>query len=462
MVNMVRFEAGKLAEMWFGMDPLVELQQMGIAPASPPRPYRPTEQANLTAFLGATEMGPADCDNVTAFGDTVVALSPPQASPSSVSRLVEVHRFTGDDHALVYRHEITTKPPYGGDPSVDTEMSRAVVDRWFDEVLGDHDLAALAEVASPNILVHPTAMPCEAGYCAKGGVEQWLAEQWSAFPDLRVVDDFTVASRRHRGRPLACPGNIAGRISGPRPDWPKPRLHGPFHVPHRGRQDRRDLGDAEHPGHPPPAGPADRGRTPPLNSPAVRLATFEDAGPVADLLADAFLDYEWSRWAVPADNHRERLRGLHLLYAGLLGAEVGGTWVTDDISSVVNWVKPGRTPISDELSARLNEESTALFGDRLEAVDALEAKTAPLRPAGPHWYLATVGTRPDRRREGLASLVIRAGLAACDEAGLPAAVETSNEANCRLYERLGFQAAGDRTAPDGGLRVWVLVRPAQR
>jgi ribosomal protein S18 acetylase RimI-like enzyme len=83
-------------------------------------------------------------------------------------------------------------------------------------------------------------------------------------------------------------------------------------------------------------------------------------------------------------------------------------------------------------------------------------------PPGPHWYLATVGTRPDRRREGLAALVIRAGLAACDQAGLPAAVETSNEANCRLYERLGFQAAGDRTAPDGGLRVWVLVRPAQR
>ncbi len=83
--------------------------------------------------------------------------------------------------------------------------------------------------------------------------------------------------------------------------------------------------------------------------------------------------------------------------------------------------------------------------------------------AGPtiHWYLATVGTRPDRRREGLASLVIRAGLAACDRAGLPAAVETSNEANCRLYERLGFQNAGDRIAPDGALRVWVLVRPVQ-
>jgi ribosomal protein S18 acetylase RimI-like enzyme len=200
--------------------------------------------------------------------------------------------------------------------------------------------------------------------------------------------------------------------------------------------------------------------TPPRS--AVRLATFEDAEPIADLLADAFLDYEWSRWAVPADDRRERLRGLHLLYAGLVGAETGSTWVTDDITSVVNWVKPGRNPISDELRTRLGEESAALFGDRLEAVDALDAETAPLRPAGPHWYLATVGTRPDRRGEGLASLVIRAGLAACDEAGLPAAVETSNEPNCRLYERLGFQAAGDRTAPDGGLRVWVLVRPAQR
>ena len=143
MVNMVRFEAGKLAEMWFGMDPLVELQQMGMAPASPPPPCGATAHA---------------------------------------------------DHAPVYRHEITTQPPYGGDPSVDTEMSRAVVDRWFDEVLSGHDLAALAEVVSPNILVHPTAMPCEAGYYAKSGVEQWLGEQWSAFPDLTVVDDFTVAS----------------------------------------------------------------------------------------------------------------------------------------------------------------------------------------------------------------------------------------------------------------------------
>jgi predicted ester cyclase len=138
MVNMVRFDAGKLAEMWFGMDPLVELQQMGVAPAFPSRPYRPAEQANPAA--------------------------------------------------------LSTQPSYGGDPSHDTETSRAVVDRWFGEVLSGHDLAALAELASPNILVHPTGMPCETGYHATAGVQQWLGEHWSAFPDLAVVDDFSVAS----------------------------------------------------------------------------------------------------------------------------------------------------------------------------------------------------------------------------------------------------------------------------
>lgn len=82
MVNMVRFDAGKLAEMWFGMDSLVELQQMGLTPASPPRAYRPTEQANLTAFLEAARR------------------SPPTATPSPCAgtRSSPVPRLRGASH----------------------------------------------------------------------------------------------------------------------------------------------------------------------------------------------------------------------------------------------------------------------------------------------------------------------------------------------------------------------------
>ena len=55
----------------------------------------------------------------------------------------------------------------------------------------------------------------------------------------------------------------------------------------------------------------------------VRLATPVDAAAVAGTLAAAFLDYEWSRGAVPEDDRLGRLRRLHLLYAGL-GGTAGG------------------------------------------------------------------------------------------------------------------------------------------
>lgn len=195
MVNIVRFEAGKLVEMWFGMDPLVELQQMGVAPAFPPPLLTPGEQANLASFMRSSALAPTDFDNLTAIDDAVVACSPPQSSRTSTTRRLEIHRFADGDPALIYRHEIATDPPYGGDPSVDTERSRAVVGRWFEDVLRGHRLETISEIASPNVLVHPTAMPSEAGYFGRAGLAEWLEAPWAAFPDLAVVAELTVAHR---------------------------------------------------------------------------------------------------------------------------------------------------------------------------------------------------------------------------------------------------------------------------
>lgn len=193
MVNIVRFEAGRLVEMWFGMDPLVELQQMGVAPASPPRGLTPGEQANLASFLRSSGLPPTDYDTVTAFGDLVVACSPLQSSRTSTTRRLEIHQFADGDPVPVYLHEIATEPPYGGGPSGDTERSRVAVGRWFEDVLRGHRLESLAETTSPSVLVHPTAMPCEAGYVGRAGLTEWLQAQWGAFPDLAVVDELTVA-----------------------------------------------------------------------------------------------------------------------------------------------------------------------------------------------------------------------------------------------------------------------------
>ena len=50
MVNIIRFENGKIAENWFGMDPLTEQQQMGSASSFPPRKLNEKEKANIELF----------------------------------------------------------------------------------------------------------------------------------------------------------------------------------------------------------------------------------------------------------------------------------------------------------------------------------------------------------------------------------------------------------------------------
>lgn len=193
MVNMVRFKEGQLEEMWFGLDSLAEMQGMGVAPSAPPCELSQTEKANIELFQQTINTQNREYDNVAAFDDAVVALGPPQHGEDTTTRRVEIYHFINGSPILVYSYEFTTNPPYSGDPSMDTEASRAVVERWLNDVLIGHNLNTLGAIASPYILVHPTAMPCEANYYGISGLKQWLGDQWSAFPDLTVVDYFTVA-----------------------------------------------------------------------------------------------------------------------------------------------------------------------------------------------------------------------------------------------------------------------------
>ncbi|MFC2077753.1 ester cyclase [Candidatus Bipolaricaulota bacterium] len=193
MVNIVRFEGGKLVENWFGMDPVVERQQMGAAPSRSPRQLTASESRAIDLFRRSALSAGREFDHVTAFGDVVVALGPPQFERDTSIRKVDVYHVAGDSFEQVYAHEFTTNPPYAGDPRADLEASRAVVKRLFEKVLVGHELEAMAEISSPHILIHPTAMPCEASYYGVDGTGRWLSEQWGAFPDLTPNIEFTVA-----------------------------------------------------------------------------------------------------------------------------------------------------------------------------------------------------------------------------------------------------------------------------
>jgi steroid delta-isomerase-like uncharacterized protein len=193
MVNIVRLRDGQLVEGWFGMDPVVEMQQMGAAPSPPPRQLSDVETANVKLFHETINVAGLEFDNVTAFGDVVVAMGPPQYAEDAKVRSLAIYRADDGGLSLVRSHEFVTVPPFAGDLSAQAEKSRSVVSRFFEDVLNRHDLAAMAAIASPDILIHPTAMPCEASYYGIAGVNDWLSEMWAAFPDLNVSIDATVA-----------------------------------------------------------------------------------------------------------------------------------------------------------------------------------------------------------------------------------------------------------------------------
>ena len=57
--------------------------------------------------------------------------------------------------------------------------------------------------------------------------------------------------------------------------------------------------------------------------------------------------------------------------------------------------------------------------------------------------------------------LLAANLAAIDELGLPAYLESSNRSNDHRYERLGFRQVGEFAAPNGGPTIACMWRDAQ-
>ena len=114
------------------------------------------------------------------------------------------------------------------------------------------------------------------------------------------------------------------------------------------------------------------------------------------------------------------------------------------------WEKPEKNSENDSSYSGAIAAAVAVLGeqwitDRLLNLNPLfEAK-----PKTPHWYLAFIGTRPEARGKGLASLLISAITKICDEEKIPAYLESSNPENVSLYEKHGFKVTGEVTLKNG-------------
>jgi GNAT superfamily N-acetyltransferase len=79
-------------------------------------------------------------------------------------------------------------------------------------------------------------------------------------------------------------------------------------------------------------------------------------------------------------------------------------------------------------------------------------------PAEPHWYLGVLATKPERRKEGLATAMLSPILNEADRLGIACCLETSTLVNRRFYECRGFTQATEIVLL-GGPDTWWLRRP---
>ena len=195
---------------------------------------------------------------------------------------------------------------------------------------------------------------------------------------------------------------------------------------------------------------------------AVEPLTHEDEPAAVSCLAAAFADYPLFPPLCPDPLSRPRAIGAFCRFLFRMAVRTGGAFGTIDRAAVACAWPPGREwPTTwDQFRAgglSLLRRLGWRGGRRLMALergfDAARRKCVP----GPHWYVSLLGVRADARGRGLARVVLVPVFAAADRDGVPVYLETMDERNVAIYERLGFELIGHGTL-SGELPNWELRR----
>ena len=180
-----------------------------------------------------------------------------------------------------------------------------------------------------------------------------------------------------------------------------------------------------------------------------------DAEEVVDVIAGAFgNDPTWS-WAFPDPAARRQF--WQFVVTG--GLRYPWTFKTTGFESVTVWIPPGGAEFSDDQEAQLPGLLAELLGPRAADVAEPMRRFEQAHPrTEPHYYLSLLGSHPEHRGRGLGMALLEENLARIDAEHMPAYLESSNPANNRRYESVGFVAITSFQAPGDGPTVTGMWR----
>ena len=178
---------------------------------------------------------------------------------------------------------------------------------------------------------------------------------------------------------------------------------------------------------------------------------------VIETLTSAFDDYSLMRHFLAEGDYSNRLRSFQEAFLRDVGLAAGHVWTAGDGAAVSIWTAPDiedAAAVFIPFAAKL----AAIAGSRAEIMQASEAVMAKERPQFPCWFLGSVAVDPASQGKGLGRAVIEPGLEMAEKQGYPVFLETSDEANVRIYERLGFEVKAAYPLPFNGPETYAMIK----
>jgi len=188
----------------------------------------------------------------------------------------------------------------------------------------------------------------------------------------------------------------------------------------------------------------------------VRQAGPADRAIVVELVFEAFKDDPSTRWSLPADDYEGRLRR-SIEFDVDEALEAGEVWLTAGGESLAWWSPPATREERRREVEEYFERDAKTYGDRLEAVTALELAIVGALPDGRFRYLEALATRADARLRGYARAVLGPGLARAASEGVAAALDADDPSVLAFYEKAGFERLAE-VRLEGAPTAWVMVR----
>lgn len=168
------------------------------------------------------------------------------------------------------------------------------------------------------------------------------------------------------------------------------------------------------------------------------------------VLGRAFLEDPVFGWLVQGRDRERRLARAFGAFAGTAARTPGGrVLVTPERTAAAVWLPPDAW--RGGLGVLVRTAPPLVGALRAGVVRGLRLQAVVERHhlQEPHWYLEALGAVPEARGTGVGGRVVQPVLDACDEARLPAYLESSNPRNWSFYERLGFVRGEPLPVPAG-------------